>query len=181
MIFKFRYKKVRRKISENLSKLKNGGSVTLNGESLKIIFSDKRFLKSRVFLSESVVTVFKSENEEKSHREILLDWLKKESKRIITKRVSYLAKENGFEFNKIAIRDQSSRWGSCSSDKNLNFSWRLAISPPKVMDYVIIHELAHLRQMNHSKVFWQIVEEIMPDYKESYNWLRENGHELKMY
>lgn len=180
-LFRFRRRRVRRTLKPESSKLRDGEQVNFNGKEYKIIFSDKKFLKPRVFESGNTLTVFKSEFEEKSHRQILLEWLKKESKKIITKRTTELAKIHNYNFNKIAIRDQSTRWGSCSSDKNLNFSWRLALSPNEVMDYVIIHEIAHLKEMNHSKNFWRLVQGMMPEYKRPYKWLKDKGHELKMY
>ena len=74
-----------------------------------------------------------------------------------------------------AERFQQTRWGSCSSRGNLNFNWRLLLMPERVMDYVIVHELAHRREMNHSAAFWQIVETYLPDYRERRQWLKENG------
>lgn len=76
-------------------------------------------------------------------------------------------------YNRIAIREQRTRWGSCSSNKNLNFNWKLILMPEEVMDYVIIHELAHLKHMNHSKEFWNCVAEYCPNYKVSRKWLKE--------
>ncbi|MBP6880316.1 M48 family metallopeptidase [Candidatus Saccharibacteria bacterium] len=70
-----------------------------------------------------------------------------------------------FDFNQVAIRDQSSRWGSCSSLKNLNFNWKLLYLPEKLIDYVVVHELCHLKEQNHSKNFWALVAETTPDYK----------------
>ena len=79
-------------------------------------------------------------------------------------------------YGRITIRDQKTRWGSCSSGGNLNFNWRLLLMPERVMDYVIVHELAHRREMNHSAAFWQIVETYLPDYRERRQWLKENGN-----
>ena len=70
-----------------------------------------------------------------------------------------------FKFNRISIRNQRTRWGSCSSKKNLNFNWRVIYLPQNCTDYLIVHELCHLREMNHSKKFWKLVEETIPDYK----------------
>ena len=81
-------------------------------------------------------------------------------------------------YHTITIRDQKTRWGSCSSRGNLSFNWRLMLAPPAVLDYVVVHELCHLEHMNHSKDFWQCVESILPDYKERRKWLKEHGQEL---
>lgn len=80
------------------------------------------------------------------------------------------------EINAIRLKRNQSNWGSCSSNRNLNFSTRLLFAPSDVIDYVIIHELAHLKEMNHSAKFWNIVANVMPDYKSKERWLKENGH-----
>lgn len=79
---------------------------------------------------------------------------------------------------RICIRDQKTRWGSCSSKGTLSFNWKLYLAPPQCLDYVVVHELCHLVEMNHSPAFWQLVDSIMPDYRTWQNWLRENGHTL---
>lgn len=77
--------------------------------------------------------------------------------------------------NRIAVRNQKTRWGSCSSKRNLNFNWRLLMAPQEIIDYIVVHELCHLAFLNHSRQFWQLVEAILPDYRKRRNWLRENG------
>ena len=89
----------------------------------------------------------------------------------------YAAKINR-PFNRITLRDTRSRWGSCSVEGNLMFSWRLVMAPPVVLDYVAAHEVAHLAEMNHSRAFWDVVETLMPDYQNHRNWLREHGAKL---
>jgi predicted metal-dependent hydrolase len=106
------------------------------------------------------------------------NWYKWEAKKYLKSRVAFLAKKFGYKYNQVRITSAKTRWGSCSSKKNLNFSWRLIMVKPEIIDYVIIHELAHLKQMNHSKKFWNLVEKMMPEYKEHRMWLREKG---KMY
>lgn len=82
------------------------------------------------------------------------------------------------DYGRITVRDQKTRWGSCSAKGNLNFNWRLILAPEEVLDYVVIHELAHRREMNHSDRFWRIVESVMPDYRERRQWLRDHGDQL---
>lgn len=84
----------------------------------------------------------------------------------------------GVTYKRITIRHQKTRWGSCSSKGNLNFNCSLMLAPPQVRDYVIVHELAHRRQMNHSSAFWNIVEHYMPDYRKARQWLTQHGSEL---
>ena len=100
------------------------------------------------------------------------------AKDYIPKRVEYYHQFTGGTYQKITIRDQKTRWGSCSSTGTLSFSFRLMMAPPRVLDYVVVHELCHLTHMNHSKEFWKMVEDILPDYKEHRKWLKENGNTL---
>ena len=104
--------------------------------------------------------------------------MKDEAKRVIPDRVKYYAGIMGVTFGKITIKNQKTRWGSCSSKGNLNFNCLLMLTPDKVRDYVVIHELCHLKQMNHSKMFWAEVEKVMPDYKVYRQWLSQNGNML---
>lgn len=93
----------------------------------------------------------------------------------IPKRVSYYAKLVGVDYGRITIRNQKTRWGSCSSKGNLNFNCLLMLAPPKVIDYVVVHELCHRKEMNHSKAFWNEVEKVIPDYRQSVKWLKDEG------
>ncbi len=112
----------------------------------------------------------------KSDNEILE--LKKKAKQYIPERVEYFAKKYNKKYNKIRITSARTRWGSCTSAKNLNFSYRLIQADTKAIDYVIVHELAHLKHMNHSKAFWSHVEEMMSDYKYWDQWLKKEGRKL---
>lgn len=93
----------------------------------------------------------------------------------IPERVSYYAERMGVSYGRITIREQKTRWGSCSSQGNLNFNWKLVLMPEEVLDYVVVHELAHRKEMNHSKAFWSQVEEILPDYRQRRKLLKEEG------
>lgn len=101
------------------------------------------------------------------------------AKEYIPKRVEYYHEFTGGTYHKITIRDQKTRWGSCSSNGTLSFNYRLMLAPPRVLDYVVVHELCHLTHMNHSTDFWNMVASILPDYKEYRKWLRDNGHTLQ--
>lgn len=85
----------------------------------------------------------------------------------------------GVTHGRIAIKDQRTLWGSCSRAGNLNFNWRLILAPPEILDYVVIHELAHRVHMNHSRRFWSLVQAHCPDYRARRRWLREHEHELR--
>lgn len=100
------------------------------------------------------------------------------AKEYFPKRAAYFAPLTGGTFTRITIRDQKTRWGSCSAKGTLSFNWRLMLAPPAVLDYVVIHELCHLTHMNHSKAFWALVESACPDYRTHRKWLKDHGQEL---
>lgn len=103
---------------------------------------------------------------------------REEARRVIEERVAFYHSLTGGRYTSITIRDQRSRWGSCSSRGTLSFNYRLIFAPPDVLDYVVVHELCHLTHMNHSRDFWNMVTSIMPDYKMRKKWLRDHGQEL---
>ena len=96
----------------------------------------------------------------------------------IEARAAWFAPRLGVSYNRITIRTQRTRWGSCSGKANLNFNRLLILAPPEVLDYVVVHELCHLRQMNHSPEFWKLVQSVLPEYGSSKQWLKENGNRL---
>ena len=97
---------------------------------------------------------------------------------IIPSRVEYFAKQIGVTYGRITIRKQKTRWGSCSSKGNLNFNCLLMLAPSEVLDYVVVHELCHIKEMNHSKAFWTEVEKVIPDYRDTVKWLKEEGSQI---
>lgn len=104
-----------------------------------------------------------------------LDALIAQAKEDLISLVEYYATQVGVSYHRITIRHQKSRWGSCSGKGNLSFNCLLMLAPPAVQDYVVVHELCHLKQMNHSIRFWAEVERIVPHYRESQLWLKEHG------
>ena len=102
--------------------------------------------------------------------------------KLAKEKLSELAHEKATEINKkigkISVRDTKSRWGSCSADGNLSFSWRLLLAPPEALDYVVAHEVAHLKHLDHSRAFWNVCEKLSEDYEDGKYWMRTNGHEL---
>lgn len=103
---------------------------------------------------------------------------KRLAKELLLKKCRYFAERMGVSYGMVTVREQKTRWGSCSARGNLNFHWKLILMPPEVLDYVVVHELAHRREMNHSSRFWAEVERIMPDYKRRRKWLKENGGQV---
>ena len=104
--------------------------------------------------------------------------LQQEACRKIPERTAYFAEKIGVSYGRITLRQQKTRWGSCSANGNLNFNWLLILAPPEVLDYVVVHELCHRRQMNHSQAFWNEVSAVLPGYKEQKKWLKDNGWKL---
>jgi predicted metal-dependent hydrolase len=111
----------------------------------------------------------------------LKDWLASEARRDLGISVSLHAKNIGVAAKRIAIRDQSSRWGSCSTTGVLSFSWRLVMAPPPILDYVAAHEVAHLKEMNHGPRFWALVRKTYPELADAKRWLQIYGMDLHRY
>lgn len=111
-------------------------------------------------------------------RRRLIDWFKSEARRDLELACAHHARNLGVDFAGITLRDQSTRWGSCSSAGSLNFNWRLVLAPPDVLDYVAAHEVAHILEMNHRPVFWRTVAKTCPDYERPKAWLKANGAAL---
>ena len=107
-----------------------------------------------------------------------IDELADKALEYIPKRVEHYASFLDVEYGRITVRNQRTRWGSCSGKKNLNFNCLLMLTPTEVIDYVVVHELCHLKEMNHSKDFWAEVERVLPDYRERRLWLKRNGGAL---
>lgn len=119
--------------------------------------------------------------DEQHHQRRIKDWLKKQARSDLSEAAHSYADKMEQKITRISIRDTSSRWGSCSSDGALSFSWRLIFAPPFVLDYVAAHEVAHLSEMNHSERFWALVDAHCPATKPAKKWLKTNGRSLHRY
>jgi predicted metal-dependent hydrolase len=111
----------------------------------------------------------------------LLDWLKRQAHLDLNTRVDLHARRLNLTPKRLFVRDQTTRWGSCSTSGALSFSWRLVLAPPFVLDYLAAHEVAHLGHMNHGPRFWSLVERTMPRHEEARNWLRKHGASMHRY
>lgn len=144
------------------------------GDSLEVVVEDverSMVSRERFILSEARV-------ESSSIREELEDLYRRKAREHFKDRVETFAEEMGVEYDSIAVRNQRTRWGSCSPKENLSFNWRLMMAPAEVLDYVIVHELAHLKETNHTRRFWRIVREHCEGYKKFVSWLEENSATL---
>ena len=113
-------------------------------------------------------------------RDLFIKWYKREAKEKIVGRIDYYSHRLHLFPRGIRITNARSRWGSCSRDNRLSFSWRIIMASLTVIDYILIHELVHIREKNHSKRFWTTLESILPDYRKHRLWLKENGHLLQV-
>jgi predicted metal-dependent hydrolase len=114
-------------------------------------------------------------------KELLKKWYVKQAEEILPGQVEYYSKQLNLPYKKLKIKDQKSRWGSCSNKGTINLNWRIIMAPNQVSAYVIIHELTHLRHMDHSRDFWLTVESFLPDYRKWKKWLTRNGNILMSY
>ncbi len=105
--------------------------------------------------------------------------LRRAAREAINERVAARATEMGIDYKRVSIRDQRTRWGSASRIGSLSFSWRLVLTPPEVLDYVVVHELAHLRAPGHGRQFWALVERYVPDQARARKWLRDHHDEVR--
>lgn len=149
--------------------------VMLRGIAMQIVKIEKR--RGLVQCDHETKTLFVPGGEDHWKRR-LVDWLKQQAEKDL--RVASLDYANKMQtsFTKLTVRDQKSRWGSCSADKTLSYSWRLVLAPAFVLDYVAAHEVAHLREMNHGPRFWRLVLTHCAKTREAKQWLKTNGHSL---
>ncbi len=113
-------------------------------------------------------------------REEFIRWYAERAGEIVPERASFYGKASGLSYSRVNITNARRRWGSCSSNDGLNFSWRLVMAPIEVIDYVVAHEVAHLAVRSHSRRFWGKVAQLFPGYRECGRWLKENGHLLSL-
>lgn len=161
----------------------DGAVMPLRGDPHRIVFtSQKRAsapVKVRTAKADFAEILVGGEAEHAPRR--LKDWLFETARRDLEDRVTWHARRLGLRAKRIAVRDQSSRWGSCSTTGVLSFSWRLIMAPPRILDYVAAHEVAHLAEMNHGPRFWSLVARTVPDLEEAKRWLQVYGMDLHRY
>ena len=160
----------------------NGALLPLRGEFHSIVFTGKRAAGGvvRAQATKALPELRVSGRVEHAPRR-LRDWLADEARRDLDARVLVHARSLGVKAKRIAIRDQATRWGSCSTTGVLSFSWRLILAPPRILDYVAAHEVAHLAEMNHGPRFWAHVERLLPSMKDDKRWLQVYGLDLHRY
>lgn len=165
-----------------MQSIQEGSSLLFLGQQY-LLMNDSRLEPKEVVITTTQIkmnlaVISRYSQSQDDIRTFLKQWYVKQAKEVFKDRVEHYSKRIGVSYNRISIKNQKTRWGSCSSLKNLNFNWRLLMAPLEILDYIVIHELAHLLEMNHSKRFWEIVERQCPNYKLYDKWLHVNGHLL---
>ena len=146
-----------------------------DSHTLKIVSSSRNSVS---IVDSEIVVGLKPDTSSEKIPEILKKWYIAQARKIMNERVLFYSKELNVKPARVAIRGQSKRWGSCSAKGNLNLNWKLVMAPLIILDYVVAHELCHLRYPNHQSEFWKLLSSQMSDYAIRRNWLKQNGHRL---
>ncbi|KNY30416.1 M48 family metallopeptidase [Pseudobacteroides cellulosolvens] len=149
----------------NITDIKKSiASVSFDGDAFYVLMDEKAADEERQIVVESVIK----------------KWYRKAAGSVINGRLEHYCSITGLKYKVMRLKEQKTRWGSCSRDGNLNFNWKLVMAPLWVVDYVVLHEVCHLKHLNHSKDFWWLVEYHMPQYKKAQEWLKNNGASLTL-
>jgi predicted metal-dependent hydrolase len=166
--------------SQSLSaprKLKSGDTVLHLGRDLKLVKQENHH--DDIVVLEGNRLAVRPDLFNNGLLELALEqWYRAEAARLINETADKLSYQMGISYQRIVIRGQKTRWGSCSRKKNLSFNWKLIMAPEPIVEYVIIHELLHLKEMNHSKRFWELVAQYCPDWREHKKWLKQHEVDL---
>jgi predicted metal-dependent hydrolase len=146
--------------------------------TIRVLRDERR--RPSVALTEFEIIIRLTPESPEDIRPLLERWMRGQAESIIPLRVSRLNEQWKFRYNRITVRNQRTRWGSCSRKGSLSFNWRLVILPVEVADYLIFHELAHLQYLDHSSRFWNLVGQICPSFRQSERWLRRHGRSVSL-
>ena len=177
-------------INERLNKLKtqnigfsfaNDSIIPLFEVEHKIERIVTKVANTKVFIDNNKVLVFSNKHTKETEiKKAIIKSLIQEFRKTLVKIVEKYNIDGKFKYKRIAIKDNQTNWGSCSTKGNLNYNWKLVFAPINVTEYVVVHELCHLIEHNHSKAFWNLVKSICPDYETKRKWLKRNGHNLSV-
>jgi len=148
------------------------------GKKYKLKFVKDTF--QYALLSENLMKITFHVKDRRTCRRNIVNWYKQQTKKLLDNKVPFFGKKLSISYGKVRIRSQKFRWGSCSKEGNLNFNLLLSTLPINIIDYIIIHELFHLVEFNHSDRFWKLVEHAFPTYKDCRTWLKNNGAYLQI-
>lgn len=164
--------------------LASGDKFWLQGQTYVLNVKRQTAKRTKVVLQAMEIEIYLNKDLSAAQSKVaikkaMISFYKKMASFVVPERTEYFAAKYDFQYKNITIKTLKSRWGSCSREKNLNFNWRLIMAPTPVLDYVVVHEVCHLRQMNHSQKFWDLVEIHAPQHKTCKKWLREHGQLLE--
>jgi len=155
----------------------SGGTIYLYGHSINIVERSLNHQPATAMLQGENLLV-NLDHSHKSLQSLIADWYHFKLNIVLTAKLVHWSRQMGIQYRGYKIRGQRTRWGSCSRNGNLSFNWKLLMTPDPVIEYVVIHELAHLREMNHSSRFWNLVAHYCSQYKIHRKWLRDQNHLL---
>jgi predicted metal-dependent hydrolase len=159
--------------------MNSSNSILYLGERLQILKRSNQNKLMEIKVEKDHLVVDLDSSLKKQHKMEIERWLIERANERIDLKTQFLSEKTGFGYNKLSIRRQKSTWGSCSRRRNLSFNWRLIMAPESILEYVIIHELCHLQEMNHSDAFWKLVSKYCPDWKQCRKWLNQHRLDLQ--
>lgn len=163
---------------------KSGANLTYQGKSYPLTILPSKLKRIKIEFLEGYriynPETIKPEQYDNQIKEALIRWMKKETKQLVEQIVQIHAPKNQLMPRSITIKTQKSRWGSCGTHNDININWLLLMAPKEVLEYVVVHELCHIRVKNHSSQFWVLVADHLPDYKNRRKWLKQQGRGLMM-
>jgi predicted metal-dependent hydrolase len=156
------------------------GTLLLRGQPMQLHITTEATERAygRVEHSGDKLIVYLPAGSEVDARLVLESWLRRQARHDLVNRIKERSRQMSVAPNRIYLMNQRTRWGSCSSKRNLSFNWRLVLAPPDILDYIVVHELAHLKEMNHSQRFWLLVRSFCPDFDRHKRWLKDNEWRL---
>jgi predicted metal-dependent hydrolase len=159
--------------------LTSGSRVSIYGREYTVSIIDCMTSRPQIELAGSELRVALPVGYAGEVKDAVKQWIRKQAVPVIEREAQSLAPRIGVAYKRLTIRDQRTKWGSCSRSGNLSFNWRLILFPPDVLRYVVIHELCHLRHFNHSQRFWQLVGQHDPNYRNAIEWLKTHGLQIE--
>lgn len=176
-----------RKINSGIARRQfvSGESLPYLGKEYTLKIVEKDLCKAEVHVEDGTFLMYinqglSGESRKQAVQEALIKWYRQRFAEVVKERMEKYSSKLKATPCRVVIKDQKTIWGSCSKKGNINLNWRLVMAPLDIVDYVVVHELCHLKVMNHSKDFWNLVESILSDYREKREWLKVNGHRLSI-
>lgn len=173
-------KNLTRELPEVFPAAKRGRAIPFRGRELELrVVEDASLGRSRLEERDGGLLLRRSPEDDAHNHDLLRAWYVEKARVVFEERAAFWAGAMKLSYARIRIADQRTLWGSCTREGTLSFNWRIVMAPTETLDYLVIHELAHLRELNHSKRFWAIVAVHCPDWKVHRRWLREHSRRLK--